>query len=411
MISLIIFKSSKDIVVTPSCVYRDIGIYIFSTVFILIVSALGEITVAISVCLLLIYVALVIIVYIQDWLLERETFKDEKGKLKVPEPEPEEVKPQALEDESYHEEPHKKKRRFKDLAKKFKYHLLVMSIATKMVFLAKFKYRQEQHEKGFTERTALEKVTYVVDFPFDLIRKLTIPPCEVETFSKTLLVLWPFPGLFLLGYTLVGSFTVSWLYVIIPLGCLLTGVFFFTCPDHGLPRYIAAVEILGLVMSVVWTYIMSSILVDLLQMWTIFTGISATYMGLTVIAVGSALPDGVTTLALSAKGYGDMAITGNYSSQCFGFLVGFGLSMLKKTITSGTQFFNLWDLESLNSNALDVLAILAMLTVLCVSFAYGVIRNFHFDRVLAAMLLAIYAVFLVVATYFAIAILVSGTTD
>ena len=286
-----------------------------------------------------------------------------------------------------------------------------MSIATKMVFLAKFKYRQEQHEKGFTERTALEKVTYVVDFPFDLIRKLTIPPCEVETFSKTLLVLWPFPGLFLLGYTLVGSFTVSWLYVIIPLGCLLTGVFFFTCPDHGLPRYIAAVEILGLVMSVVWTYIMSSILVDLLQMWTIFTGISATYMGLTVIAVGSALPDGVTTLALSAKGYGDMAITGNYSSQCFGFLVGFGLSMLKKTITSGTQFFNLWDLESLNSNALDVLAILAMLTVLCVSFAYGVIRNFHFDRVLAAMLLAIYAVFLVVATYFAIAILVSGTTD
>ena len=156
---------------------------------------------------------------------------------------------------------------------------------------------------------------------------------------------------------------------------------------------------------------MSSILVDLLQMWTIFTGISATYMGLTVIAVGSALPDGVTTLALSAKGYGDMAITGNYSSQCFGFLVGFGLSMLKKTLTSGTQFFDLWDLESLNSNALDVLAILAMLTVLCVSFAYGVIKDFHFDRVLAAMLLGIYAVFLVVATYFAIAILVSGTTD
>jgi Ca2+/Na+ antiporter len=146
-------------------------------------------------------------------------------------------------------------------------------------------------------------------------------------------------------------------------------------------------------------------------MWTIFTGISATYMGLTVIAVGSALPDGVTTLALSAKGYGDMAITGNYSSQCFGFLVGFGLAMLKKTITSGTQYFNLWDLDTLNSNALDVLAILTMLTVLCVSFFYGIARNYHFDKILGVVLLVIYGTFLIVATYFALAILLSGTTD
>lgn len=405
--------------VTPSCVYRDIGIYIFATVYILIVSAFGEITVAISVCLLLIYAALVIIVIVQDYLAAKEAFGKEGMALKSSyakdsaEPEPEKNKDESVMNyrEDQGQEPPKKKRQFRSLAKKFRYHLTVMSIATKMVLLAKFKYREEQHYKKFEERTIVDKIFYVIDFPFDILRRLTIPPCEPEHFHKTWLLLWPFPGLFLCAWTITGGLSLTCVYVIIPLGLILTALFFFTCPEYGLPRYIAVLEILGLVMSVIWTYIVSSILIDLLQMWTVFTGLSATYMGLTIVAVGSALPDAVTTLALSSKGYGDMAITGNYSSQCFGFLVGFGLAMFKKTLTSGTQSFDMWDLDTLNSNYLDVTVVLAMLLVLCVSFVYGIVRKFHFDKLLATALIVIYIVFLVVATSFAIALLASGVTD
>lgn len=204
IISLIIFRSSKTIVVTPSCIYRDIGIYIFSTLYILVVSAFGEITIAISACLLVIYFALVLIVWIQDYLAARESFgKGGKALKDGPDSSAPVVevnvhgKHHELQEENP-DEPEKPKKRIKNMVKKFKYHLMVMSIATKMVLLAKFKYRQEQHEKSFGDRSILGKISYLIDFPFDLLRKLTIPPCEVENFSKTLLVLWPFPGLFLI---------------------------------------------------------------------------------------------------------------------------------------------------------------------------------------------------------------------
>ena len=386
------------------------------------------ITVAIAACLLVIYIILVIIVYIQDYRAAKDSINKPGTLGKASEAkEPSKKEGTTAKDSGAHpteevplvksleqsqpEDPVKKKPRLKNLARKLKYQFLVMTIATKFTLLAKFKIRQEQHEKPFSERSFLGKVNYVIDFPFDIIRKLTIPPCVPENFSKTWLVLWPFPGLFLLAWILTSSFSMLWIYVNVPLGIVLMLVFYFTCPQNGTPRYYPAIEILGLLMSVVWTFIMSSILVDLLQMWTVFTGISPTYMGLTIIAMGSALPDGVTTLTLATQGFGDMAITGNYSSQCFALLIGFGLSMLRKTITQGTQYFNLWDMKRINSNCLDVLAIMSTLLVFIVSFIYGATRKYHYDKILAGILLVIYFVFFVLATYFAIDIMVAGGED
>lgn len=428
IIALIIFRSPKDVIVTPSSLWRDITVNSLATIFILIVSAFGLITVAIAACLLVIYLILVIIVYIQDYRAAKEsinkgaTAKASGAKESIPKEgtapkdsgahPTEEVPLVKNEEHPQSEDPViKKPRRLKNLARKLKYQFLVMTIATKFTLLAKFKIRKEQHEMPFSERSFFGKVNYVIDFPFDIIRKLTIPPCVPENFSKTWLVLWPFPGLFLLAWILTSSFSMLWIYVNIPLGIILMLVFYFTCPQNGTPRYYPALEILGLLMSVVWTFIMSSILVDLLQMWTVFTGISPTYMGLTIIAMGSALPDGVTTLTLATQGFGDMAITGNYSSQCFALLIGFGLSMLRKTITQGTQYFNLWDMKRINSNCLDVLAIMSTLLVFIVSFIYGTTRKYHYDKILAIILLVIYFVFFALATYFAIDIMVAGGED
>ena len=38
-----------------------------------------------------------------------------------------------------------------------------------------------------------------------------------------------------------------------------------------------------------------------------------TFMGLTILGIGNALPDGVTTVALAKKGYAQMGITGSYA--------------------------------------------------------------------------------------------------
>jgi len=64
--------------------------------------------------------------------------------------------------------------------------------------------------------------------------------------------------------------------------------------------------------------------------------LDTTFLGLTILAMGNALPDALTTIALSKEGYAQMGITGTYAGCLFGLLVGFGLSMLKKTLLSGT---------------------------------------------------------------------------
>ena len=67
----------------------------------------------------------------------------------------------------------------------------------------------------------------------------------------------------------------------------------------------------------------------------IITKLSSTYLALTIIAIGNALPDAIITVAFAKKGKAIMGITGSYAGQMFGLLVGFGFGMLKKTLTDG----------------------------------------------------------------------------
>ncbi len=43
--------------------------------------------------------------------------------------------------------------------------------------------------------TPSEKVFFILEFPFDWIRKLTIPPCEQEKYDKNLCIAWPIGGI------------------------------------------------------------------------------------------------------------------------------------------------------------------------------------------------------------------------
>jgi len=44
-------------------------------------------------------------------------------------------------------------------------------------------------------------------------------------------------------------------------------------------------------------------LIDLLNAFVVIFKLSNTYMGLTILGVGNALPDSFTTIALAKKGY------------------------------------------------------------------------------------------------------------
>jgi Ca2+/Na+ antiporter len=63
-------------------------------------------------------------------------------------------------------------------------------------------------------------------------------------------------------------------------------------------------------------------LIDLLNTYILIFDLDETFMGLTILGIGNALPDGVTTIALAKKGYAQMGITGSYAGQLFGLLIG-----------------------------------------------------------------------------------------
>ena len=59
-----------------------------------------------------------------------------------------------------------------------------------------------------------------------------------------------------------------------------------------------------------WTKLCCGALVDLLTVIGLMTNLSTTYLGLTILAVGNALPDGLTTIAIAKSGQAVMGITG-----------------------------------------------------------------------------------------------------
>lgn len=60
---------------------------------------------------------------------------------------------------------------------------------------------------------------------------------------------------------------------------------------------------IGTLYGLLWTYIASSMLIDLLGLYVIVFRLDTTFMGLTVLGIGNALPDALTTIALAKKGY------------------------------------------------------------------------------------------------------------
>ena len=62
-----------------------------------------------------------------------------------------------------------------------------------------------------------------------------------------------------------------------------------------------------------WCYLTTDILIDLLTSIGILCKFDNTYLAITVLAVGNALPDALTVVSLSKRGYATMGITGVYA--------------------------------------------------------------------------------------------------
>ena len=96
-----------------------------------------------------------------------------------------------------------------------------------------------------------------------------------------------------------------------------------------------------------------------------------------------------------------LGITGGVAGQLMGLLLGFGLSMLKKTFKEGDQTFDLFNPEKMRENILDLIVIGFALISLIFIFTYMTINNFKMGKGMGVVLLWIYCTFIIISTVIA----------
>lgn len=79
------------------------------------------------------------------------------------------------------------------------------------------------------------------------------------------------------------------------------------------PKGYIVIAAVGMISGLVWTYWVSGVLIDILTMVGIITKLSSTYLALTIIAVGNALPDALMTITMAKNGKAILGITGSYA--------------------------------------------------------------------------------------------------
>lgn len=453
-------KDSKFIVFDKWIIYRDVGFYILSTLVTIIFAVVGYIDTIEAVVLLFIYVALVLFVIIKE-KCDKKKAEKEAEKAKAPgsaqgqtaigalvggnapkKEENSEAKPEVQQQNDGEEEQPDVENADEDdklinevnpvikivepvnaednKEQKGNFHMASFLQAFAKVAMAtwfireKLRLIKEEKNKKWSERTCMDKIACVLDAPMKVFCYCTALPVEHHEYDFKRALVWPIPGIAFMIW-IVTKFNYPWVYL--EVGFPLV-IIYYVCALMWLPKgeeaeklnaelespkWYMVFTIQGVLAGLMYTYVLVGVLIDNLNTIGIALNLSTTYLGLTILAVGNALPDALTTISLAKDPKtATMAISGGYAGQLFGLLVGFGLSMLKVTLMQGQQAFTIFNPADIKQNILDIMVIFTALIVLSFTFLWGVCNKFKMTKTFAWIMLGMYAAFFVSASIIAI---------
>ena len=460
VVATCILQSETDIVFDKMIIFRDIGIYLLATILTIVFAFVGKITWWMSLILLSLYVVLVLVVVIEDKIKAGS-----KGTPvidgKNEDPEVSESLVQGGRDEEdeglTQEEKERKSERSRairqrmikivtserfinykeQLVKEGKIDLgnkkdfrrketmagrgsnrkggdsrslgmfmsVVREVKLGLYIRKKLEMKKEFRQRPDEDKSIVDEIIEFVEWPYFMLLYLTNLPCQEEQYSRLRCMVWCYPGTFFLWYVFHPVIDITYIYYALPAASAIFVIFAFTLQwdrDDEPPSWFILISLMGVVSSLAWTYLIIGALIDLLGVIGVIFNIDETYLGLTILAIGNALPDALTTISLCKQGAGVMAISGGYAGQLFGYLVGFGASMLKLTLKKGPQKFDLFDMGRLKENLLDLLVIFVAFIILGYTFTTGVLSNFRMNKVFATNLMIIYGIFVLFATAIAV---------
>ena len=196
----------------------------------------------------------------------------------------------------------------------------------------------------------LETASQVVAIPLNFIRDYTVPMGEADAWDRNraaiTLVTMPLAFFILMGMldfkevceknddnedipgTCVLPLTLLWVGLgWMPVGALLGLAVRFRTKEKEAPKTLMTIyAILAFVMSIAWINMTSDWVVSMLKLFGYVTGVPFPLLQLTILAWGNCLGDMSADVAMTKKGFGEMAITATLAGPVFNTLVGMSLS-------------------------------------------------------------------------------------
>lgn len=170
-------------------------------------------------------------------------------------------------------------------------------------------------------------------------------------------------------------------------------IFYITIPDCRKPHW-KNWYFVTFLLSVIWIAGLSYLLVWMVEIIGYTLEIPDVIMGLTFLAAGSSVPDGISSLLVARQGDGDMAVSNTVGSNVFDILLCLGVPWLLKTtvveLNSTVKVIS----GSILYTSISLFGTV-FVTVLLVS-----LNRWRLNKCLGAIFLMLYVAFISVATLF-----------
>jgi len=245
----------------------------------------------------------------------------------------------------------------------------------------------------WSDKTIFQKIVYVlIDYTFDLLRNLSIPPFDKKRYNKIIFICLPITiPLFITIFfknKLFPFYTTSpgcWIilsYYIIAIGIAV--ILNFTLYRTNLPKCEWILLLASLIMSMLWVMVVCNILIQMIDDAKLLLPfeVNESFLAMTILAVGNSVPDFIVNCSLAKTGYAEMALSGCVGAPIFGMSVGFGLSLIIRFLRADeiTQAddFNLID-GKIISNVI-LCAIIGIVLNLLQNIIVGFIKKFKIKR-------------------------------
>ena len=184
----------------------------------------------------------------------------------------------------------------------------------------------------------LAKIANCIAVPLNIIRDYTVPMGEIDAWdrNRAAIVLITMPAAFfvLMGFE---DNLVYGLWWMIP-GTILAIIVRLRTKQSEPPACLFTFySIMAFVMSIAWINMISEFVVAMLKLFGYMTGIPFPLLQLTILAWGNCLGDMSADVAMTKKGFGEMAITATIAGPVFNTLIGMSLSNFASYIKNVSQ--------------------------------------------------------------------------